>query len=561
VTSPISRRGALRGAGVLGVFALLAACGGGGGPGGALSGTAVGGTDLNPRPRDQVRDGGDLRWPLDGIPNNFNYLQVDGTLKETADVIDALLPKLFPAAADGGFRMNTDYLSSAQVTSTNPQVVTYTIHPQAIWSNGTPITWRDFEANWRAQNGKDPAYQSSGTTGYENITTVVRGVDDKQALVTFGARFGEWQALFDPLYPASAIGTPKSFNTAWATTLPVTAGPFRLDSVDQTAKTITVSRDPRWWGTPAKLDRIIYRDLDRAALPDALANNEIDFYDTGADVDLLRRAQATAGISVRDAPGQYYEQVTLNGSPGTILAEPVLRRAVCQGIDRDAVAQRMIGQFPNAATTGNHIYRKGSKQYQDHGGELTFDPAAAERTLDQLGWTRPSPGATRAKDGKPLNLRLIYYTAGSNADLMRTLQNQLGRIGVAVIPQAYPSQEWVTNNTTGNFDLNIFSWGNTTTPLTSSVGIYGSPLPGNVRQNYGRISSPEIDALFAQAVAELDDAKRVDLGNRIDQLLWANQHDIPLYARPGTYAVRSTLANFGAPGFADVDYINAGFVK
>jgi peptide/nickel transport system substrate-binding protein len=552
----------MRGAGLLGLTALVAACGGGaGGSGGALSGTASGGMDVNPRPRDQVRDGGDLRWPLDGIPNNFNYLQIDGTLKQTLDVIDALIPRLFPAAADGGFRMNPDYLTSAQVTSTNPQVVTYTINPKAVWSDGTPITWRDFEANWRAQNGKDPAFQASGTVGFENITSVARGTDDKQAVATFGVNFGEWQALFDPLYPASIIGTAAGFNTGYAITLPVTAGPFKLDAVDQTAKTITVSRDPRWWGTPAKLDRILYRALDQTARPDALANNEIDFYDTGADVNLLRRAQSTPGVAIRDAPGQYLFQVTLNGSPGAPLADPTLRRAVAQGIDRAAVTQRMIGRFPTHEPSGNHIYRQGSRQYRDNSAALRFDPAAAERALDQLGWTRPAPGAARAKDGKPLTLRVIYFNAGVNADLMRTLQNQLAGIGVTMVPQAYPAKEWVTNTNTGNFDLDIFGWGTTTTPLTSSLGIYSSPLPGNVRQNYGRIASPEIDALFVQAVAELDDAKRIELGNRIDQLLWANQHDIPLYARPGTYAVRSTLANFGAPGFADVDYINAGFVK
>ena len=38
-------------------------------------------------------------------------------------------------------------------------------------------------------------------------------------------------------------------------------------------------------------------------------------------------------------------------------------------------------------------------------------------------------------------------------------------------------------------------------------------------------------------------------------------HDLPLYPRPEVAAVRSGLANFGATGFADVDYINAGFLK
>jgi peptide/nickel transport system substrate-binding protein len=59
----------------------------------------------------------------------------------------------------------------------------------------------------------------------------------------------------------------------------------------------------------------------------------------------------------------------------------------------------------------------------------------------------------------------------------------------------------------------------------------------------------------------LDDAKRADLGNQIDQLIWQEVHHLPLYPSTGAYAVRSTLANFGAPGFADIDYINAGFVK
>jgi peptide/nickel transport system substrate-binding protein len=59
---------------------------------------------------------------------------------------------------------------------------------------------------------------------------------------------------------------------------------------------------------------------------------------------------------------------------------------------------------------------------------------------------------------------------------------------------------------------------------------------------------------------ELDDAKRADLGNNIDRLIWQEAHHLPLYATPGTYAVRSTLANFGASGFADTDLTSAGFM-
>jgi hypothetical protein len=39
---------------------------------------AQGSIDSNPQPRDNVRDGGDLRLPLTLFPSNFNINQVDG---------------------------------------------------------------------------------------------------------------------------------------------------------------------------------------------------------------------------------------------------------------------------------------------------------------------------------------------------------------------------------------------------------------------------------------------------------------------------------------------------
>jgi len=36
---------------------------------------------------------------------------------------------------------------------------------------------------------------------------------------------------------------------------------------------------------------------------------------------------------------------------------------------------------------------------------------------------------------------------------------------------------------------------------------------------------------------------------------------VPLFPSPGAYAVRSTLANFGAPGLSDIDYAQIGFTS
>ena len=556
----ISRRHALQGGGLLAASLLMAACGGGSGAGLAPSTQAVGSIDINPQPRENLRDGGDLRLPLTGLPNNYNFNEVDGTTDVVGDLSGAILPTWFIGTADGGLRLNPDYATSIELTSTSPQIVTYTINPKATWSDGTPLSWLDFAAYWKASNGSNNAYQTSGTTGYSDISSVVRGVDDRQAVVTFGKTFAEWQGLFNPFFPASLNSTPEAFNTAWRTTIPVTSGPFTLDSIDQAAQTVTLKRDPKWWGTAAKLDRIIYKVVDISALSDAIANNEIDCFELGSSADLLRRAQNTPGVQVRNAPSRSYNTITVNGAPGAILNDRALRRAVIQGVDRAAITRRLIGAtVPNAEPDGNHIYVPGTKQYRDNADVMPFDLAAANRELDQLGWVRN--GGTRQKDGKPLNLRMILLNAPTNTDVAKSVQNQLSQIGVAVALQQLPGNEIIPAQTTGNFDLAVGGWGTTPTPLSSTVGIFATVVGNNVQQNYGRISNPQIDVLFTQAIAELDDNKRADLGNQIDRLIWEEGHSIPLYARPGAVAVRSTLANFGAHGFADIDFINAGYVK
>ncbi|WP_037069936.1 ABC transporter family substrate-binding protein [Pseudonocardia acaciae] len=554
----ITRRGAL----VLAGVAALGLAGCGGAARTQLPGGAAGHSDINPRPRDQVRDGGDLRWPIDVMPDNFNFNQFSGTQGQTLEIVEALLPAPFRGTEDGGLELNTDYLTSAVLTSTSPQVVTYTINPRATWSDGTPLTWRDFEAQWKALRGADPAFQVAGTTGYEDMASVARGADDRQAVVTYARPFAEWRNDFRPLYPASTNSDPSVFNTGWVNKIPVTAGPFTVASIDLAAKTVTLERNPRWWGAPAKLDRIIFKVVERAALADGLANNEIDFYRIGSNVDLFRRAQSTPGAAVRQSPGRRYNHITFNGSPGAILSDVRLRQAIAKGIDRAAITRRLIGQIaPNMTPAGNHVYAYGSKDYRDNSDILPYDQAAANRELDALGWARQ--GAGRARNGQPLRLRLVESTPNPISEQIdRTVLDQLAQIGVTVTIEPVPLNQMAAAYRQGNFDLAGFAWENTSTPFSSSRGIYTAPTEsGAINQNYGRIYNPEISALFDQGIRELDDTKRAEIGNRADRLIWQEVHHLPLYPDSGAYAVRSTLANFGAPGFADIDYINAGFAK
>src|SRR5690606_17562153 len=383
--------------------------------------------------------------------------------------------------------------------------------------------------------------------------------DDKQAVVTFARVFSEWRSLFSPIYPVATNTDPDTFNRGWINAVPNSAGPFRLEGIDTTAQTITLVRNEKWWGEPAKLDRIIFRVVERAALADALANGEIDWYAIGSDINLFTRAQTIPGVEIRQAVEPRYNHITFGGAPGAPLSDPALRRAVAQSIDRQGIARAMVGQIvPEITPLGNYLYVQGSKNYVDHSQVVAHDPAAAAAELDRLGWASPGEGQIRTKDGNPLTLRLVTDAGNPITErIVALIRDQLGAAGIGVeVVQAAASDFFDEYVTPGNFDMVTFSWAGTAFPVTSTRNIYTS----TGEQNYGKISTPEIDALYDQAIRELDDARRVELGQQIDQLLWEEVPQLPLYQSTGAYAVRSTLANFGAQGFADVDYADVGFV-
>ncbi|HWN32779.1 MAG TPA: ABC transporter family substrate-binding protein, partial [Pseudonocardia sp.] len=164
---------------VAAVALLLAGCGGGGGGGARLTAPPPGNQDINPHDPATLRDGGDLRLPLDYLPTNYNYSQIDGHDEPTHEVMSALMPRAFTDAPDGGVVPDTDFVTSAEVTSTAPQVVRYHINDSAVWSSGRPITWEDFAAQATALTGHNPAYLIGDRTGYQDIATVERGATDK----------------------------------------------------------------------------------------------------------------------------------------------------------------------------------------------------------------------------------------------------------------------------------------------------------------------------------------------------------------------------------------------
>jgi peptide/nickel transport system substrate-binding protein len=524
--------------------------------------------DINKTPRDQLKDGGTFTWVLVQIPVNYNLNEIDGNLKDGADVMYALLPQAFYTDGAGTPYVNKDFLDDATLTSTDPtQVVTYKINPKAVWNDGTtttPITAADFIAQWKALNGTQPAYKITSSNGYDQMSNVAQGKDDHEVVVTFKSKYADWKSLFAPLYPASTNSDPKVFNDGWTAKPLVSAGPFKLDKIDKTAKTITLVRNDKWWGNPTKLDKIVYRAIDSDAQVDSLANGEIDFIDIGPDIDKYSRSKTIQGVALHKAGGPNFRHLTMN-SQSAVLKDVNIRQALAMGIDRTRIAAALLGPLEvPAVPLNNHIFMSNQTGYQDNSGDVgKFNPDVAKQKLDAAGWTLSSGGTYRQKEGKELDINFVIpsQVAASEKEA-KQVQAMLKDIGVKVNINTVPSDDFFSKYVTpGRFDFTVFSWIGTPYPISSSKSIYANPKGDNIQQNFARVGSAEIDGLFDQATAELDEAKARTIANQIDALIWKEVHSLTTYQRPEIVAVKSNFGNFGAFGFASTIYEDIGIKK
>ncbi|WP_328223980.1 ABC transporter family substrate-binding protein [Streptomyces sp. NBC_00310] len=274
------------------------------------AGRPVAGPDIAPAARNLVADGGTLRWAVDAVPETFNTFQADAD-PATARIAGAVLPSMYRLDTSGRPQAHPDYLESAKVVDREPrQVVLYKLNQQAVWSDGREIGAADFAAQWRALSGKDSAYWTARNAGYERIEKIERGDNDLEVRVTFARPYADWKSLFSPLYPKQVMGTPDSFNDGARKKLKVTAGPYALKDIDRKGGEVTLTRNPRWWGRPAKLSELVLRAVPRTERAKALAEDKVDI----AEIDAAQAEQIM--LASRDEKGSRGAgPLTRSGSP------------------------------------------------------------------------------------------------------------------------------------------------------------------------------------------------------------------------------------------------------
>jgi peptide/nickel transport system substrate-binding protein len=537
---------------VIAAALLAAGCGSGG------SGTGSSHPSTGP-----VKSGGTLTYALDEDVAGFNSLLEGDNEFVLTEIVDQTLPRVFTVQPDLKPALNTQFVTSARLTSTNPQTAVYQINPKAVWSDGVPIDASDFIYNWHAQSG-NPAYKDVGgkpflpaaTSGYSQIKSVTGSDGGKTVTVVFSKPYGDWQALFSqntPLIPAH-IAQKAGFDSGFQNFGPavqVSGGPYEIQSYTKGEDLVEV-RNPRYWGPAGKLSKIVYRFiLDDSQQPPAVQNGEVNMVNPViASLPFLDSVKSLPNFTISIQPSLEFQHFDFNEA-NPYLASAGIRHAIADGTNR----QEMVSRIVTPLTTKikplqNRLIMPTEAGYTDtSNGYGAFDPAKAKQLLQQAGMTMGSDGYFHPKSGpeKGQDFTLSVSTTTGvevRSEIEQLFQADMKAIGVKISIQNYSANTlFGTIGPKGEFDIIEFAW--VISPFTSAnQSIYCSYTDAaNCQNNWDHYADPKVDSLFAQALSTLSNTQAAAVYNQIDGLLWSDMATLPLFQDPDLYGWSSNYGN------------------
>jgi peptide/nickel transport system substrate-binding protein len=511
------------------------------------SAISTSGADLNPQPRENLRDGGGLTTAVPEVSPQWNTFHADGSAY-TLLMWRWYNPTLAYFAPDGTYSFNRDYLTDVRKELVDGKtVVTYTINPKAYFNDGTPIDYRAFVNTWRTSSGTDPEYIVGATDGYDQIESVTRGVDDRQAVVRFRGVWAWPDGLFNLLLHPR-VSTADLYNKAylqnphpeWG------AGPYTVNSYDPNTGVVVFTRNPKWWGKPGKLDRRVFRQMEDQAAINAFRNGELDAIGV-ASKDSRAQVITMGGVAIRTAASPQQSLLVVNlDTP--ILADRRVREGLLRGIDRTTLARiRFTGLNYSEPLPGSLQLYSFQPGYSDNlDGVIGYDPDRARAILDEAGWVVGDDGI-RVKDGRRLSLTLpILSDAPTSQNLARALQAILRQVGVDIVIARRPASDF--SKVVVNKEFDIFLIGFSSSDPFGMAYLCQTWCEGS-QLNKAGAGSPELDAEIARVAAIPDPAAQIAAGNTVERQAFAQYSDLPLFNGPSMVAVKEKLANYGAGQF------------
>lgn len=518
----------------------------------------------------------------------------NGSLSSTNSVynavINARLSSGFWYFGTDGTIYPDETFGSYTKTSDDPLTVEYTISDEAVWEDGTPITYDDYLYYWASTN---PEVLFPPAEGEEAAEPVFDNVDNSAGLyvpegpvgepggktftVVYPEPYPDWQLVFGGVFPAhiaaeqsgltleevttailerdadTVAQTAEFWNTGWLSpdkvlpdpSIVPSSGPYSLDPANgatwEAGQFLTLGPNPQYWGPPPATSNLTFRFTAPENMVQALQNGDLTIIEPQATVDTVQQIQGMGDqFTLLTANELTWEHTDFNFAEGSAFSEEqgglAAREAFAHCLPRQRIVDNLIKPINPDAVVMN--LREAFPFQEEKYNELV--EAAYDGRYDEVDLE-----AAQAKFGESgleegVEIRIGYSAPNQRrTDEVALIKSSCDQVGFNIVDAGDPNffQEGGALEV-GDFEIALFGWAGSG-QIASGEQIY---VTGGT-QNFGKYSNETVDAAWGELVRSVDPAVHMEQLKVIEKQLWDDLATIPIFPFPGVVAHDARMEN------------------
>lgn len=430
--------------------------------------------------------------------------------------------------------------------------LTYTFKLRdAKWSNGDPVTAKDFVYSWlRAldpNTASEYAYQLFYIKGAEEYNSgkgkkedvAVKALDDKTLQVTLKAPAPQFLGLtaFQTLYPVhqkTVEGNPNWFADPAKY---VSNGPFKMVSWEHNQK-IVVEKNPNYWDADkvklSKLEIYLIDSIDTAY--NMFKTGQLDFQDD-VPVQELAALKNSKELKIVPDASVYFYRFNVTRKP---FDDVRVRKALAMAIDRKTLVEQVTqaGQKPAFAFVPFGFKDADGKDFRENAGDFfKEDVEQAKKLLAEAGYP----------DGKGFPKVTIMYNTNENHQKIAQAIQQMWKknLNIEVGLQNVEWQVKLDRESKLDYDIARAGWSPDYMDPMTFIDMFVTD-GGNNQTGW---SNAEYDKLVRQANSTGDQKVRMDSMHKAEKLLMDEMPIMPIYFYTNPNLIKENVKGIIVPPF------------